>query len=631
MRATAALSFVAAFALGLASTLVAREVARRFGLVAHPRADRWHRRPTAMLGGVAIALGFSVPVLAIGTVREVGPVVALSLLVAGLGLADDLRRLSPATKLVGEALLAAGALSAGYRLGWTGSLTVDSLLTLLWLVGLANAFNLLDNMDGLAAGVAAIGATAYLVLALAHGSSSDAVMLAAYVGATSGFLVFNFFPASIFMGDTGSLFLGFTLALLAVRSGADLGAGGTSAVIIPVAVLSVPIFDTTLVTFVRSLAGRRISVGGRDHSSHRLVALGLPERRAVLVLYVCAGLAAVAGLSAYFLEVSHANVFVGFFLVGLTLFGLHLGQVRVYDAQSVPPGHRGTIALVLKAVNSRARLVDVLLDVCIVTLAYYTAYRVRFADREFVHFFPLFLTSLPIVVSSSVVSLWWAGAYRGSWRYFGVQDAWALLKGTALAILISVTAMSYLFRFQGYSRAVFAICGVIMFVLLTAGRASFRFIHRLSGARRAPRERVVIYGVGSPGLAALRASRDARLAMDVVGFVDDDWGAHGSEVEGVPVLGGFEDLVDVVRRRDVDGVLIGETDIGGARIGALAAVCRASSVFLRRCRLKFDNGRGGGRDEAPEVVSLVGQGGEDAETHDGHAGRGVVDHPTGGA
>jgi UDP-GlcNAc:undecaprenyl-phosphate GlcNAc-1-phosphate transferase len=333
MSAAAALGFFAAFALALVSTLVTRAMARRYGVVAHPRADRWHQRPTATLGGVAIALGFSVPVLALGPVHEVGPVIALALLVTALGVADDLRHLTPAAKLAGQTMVAVGALAAGYRLGWTGSMTADSLLTLLWLVGLTNAFNLLDNMDGLAAGVALIGATAYLMLALAHGASWDGLMLAAYAGATAGFLVFNFPPASIFMGDAGSLFLGFTLALLAVRAGAGLGARGPSAFAIPVAILAVPILDTTLVTLVRGLAGRSILAGGRDHASHRLVALGLSERGAVLALCGCAGLGAAAGVSAHMVGARHAVSIIGSFLLGLILFGVRLGRIRDVGAQ----------------------------------------------------------------------------------------------------------------------------------------------------------------------------------------------------------------------------------------------------------------------------------------------------------
>jgi len=496
MLGTPVLPFVAAFALSLASTLAVRAIARRFGLVAQPRDDRWHRRPTALLGGLGIAAAFSVPVLVMGVWTEVGPVVALALAVMALGLVDDIRRLSPAAKLAFEAMAAAGALFLGYRLGWTGSLTVDSLLTLLWLVGMANAFNLLDNMDGLAAGVAGIGAAAYLILALAGGTPADVLMLAAFAGATCGFLVFNVHPASIFMGDAGSLFLGFTLGLLAVRSGAGLGAGGTSAVVIPLAILSVPIFDTALVTFLRSLAGRRISEGGRDHSSHRLVALGLPERRAVFVLWVFAGAAAIAGLSVFFLDLSHGNIVAGLLAGGLTLFGVHLAQVRVYDADQAPRPH-GSVALVLKAVNARTRVLDVLIDMSVVTLAYYAAYRIRFDDAAFAYFFPLFLKSLPIVVAASITSLWWTGGYKGVWRRFGVPDALCVLKGTALATVCSVAAMSYFFRFEGYSRAVFVIGGALTFALLVAGRASFRVVHDF-GAR----PRAAVWPVAGPAADA---------------------------------------------------------------------------------------------------------------------------------
>ncbi len=505
--ATVFLPFIAACSLSLASTLVVRAISRTFGLVAQPRGDRWHRRPTALLGGIGIAVGFSVPVLVMGTWREGGPVVALALFVTALGLVDDLRRLSPAAKLAFEATAAAGALFLGYRLGWTGSLTFDSLLTLLWLVGMANAFNLLDNMDGLAAGVAGIGAAAYLILALAGGTPADVLMLAAYAGATCGFLVFNVHPASIFMGDAGSLFLGFTLGLLAVRSGAGLGTGGASAVLIPLAILSVPIFDTALVTFMRGLAGRPISEGGRDHSSHRLVALGLPERRAVFVLWVFAGIAAITGLSVFFLDLSHGNIVAGLLAGGLTLFGAHLAQVRVYDADAAPAGPHRTVALVLKVVSTRTRVLDVLIDMSVVTLAYYTAYRIRFDDAGFALFFPTFLKSLPIVVAVSITSLWWTGSYRGVWRRFGLQDALRVLKGTAMATVCSVAAMSYFFRFEGYSRAVFVICGALTFGLLVAGRASFRIVHRLTPRGRPATWPTPAVPVGQP-LPTAQTSRD---------------------------------------------------------------------------------------------------------------------------
>jgi UDP-GlcNAc:undecaprenyl-phosphate GlcNAc-1-phosphate transferase len=129
-------------------------------------------------------------------------------------------------------------------------------------------------------------------------------------------------------------------------------------------------------------------------------------------------------------------------------------------------------------------VLDVLIDMSVVTLAYYTAYRIRFDDAGFTLFFPLFLKSLPIVVAVSITSLWWTGGYKGVWRRFGLQDALCVLKGTVMATVCSVAAMSYLFRFEGYSRAVFVICGALTFGLLVAGRASFRIVHEWTSRAR---------------------------------------------------------------------------------------------------------------------------------------------------
>ena len=213
--AQAALGFV----LSLALVPLCRTAATRFGYVARPRADRWHGRPTALLGGVAIAtatLGlFSVlagiraePVLFIGAG-----------LMFAVGLLDDLISFTPATKLVFEIGVASLFVFFGYRLTWVHSLTLDTILTVLWIVGLTNAFNLLDNMDGLAAGLCLIAGTGVLGSLLSSGAGGpDSTYLALMLGSTAGFLVYNFHPASIFMGDSGSLFIGLSLAVLTLHS-----------------------------------------------------------------------------------------------------------------------------------------------------------------------------------------------------------------------------------------------------------------------------------------------------------------------------------------------------------------------------------------------------------------------------
>ena len=186
----------------------------------------------------------------------------------------------------------------GLSLPWTRSASVNMAITIFWLIGITNAINLLDNMDGLATGIAAIGSCFLTMSFLVSGQPVEALMLAIFAAALLGFLIYNSNPASIFMGDCGSLFIGFFLASAALVN----VSGGRSrsflpVLVVPILVLFIPIFDTTFVTILRKLSGRAASQGGRDHTSHRLVALGMSERRAVWMLYGFAGLSGILALS----------------------------------------------------------------------------------------------------------------------------------------------------------------------------------------------------------------------------------------------------------------------------------------------------------------------------------------------
>src|SRR5436309_15954748 len=261
-----------------------------------------------MFGGAAIAasLFFSVAVFRIGS--------QLAVLVGGaatmflVGFIDDILSLKPTTKLIAQIACASILLFFGYRLSWiTSSFTLDTILTLVWVVGMTNAFNLLDNMDGLCGGIAMIVGGS-LLISLLPGAGTHTFALARYLaillGAVAGFLVYNVHPASIFMGDSGSLLLGFSFAAVTLSSGR--AAPGRSDVLsivaAPVLVLLIPIFDTTLVTLSRWVSGRRASQGGRDHSSHRLVAIGLSERRAVALLWLLAAISGGIGVALDYLN-----------------------------------------------------------------------------------------------------------------------------------------------------------------------------------------------------------------------------------------------------------------------------------------------------------------------------------------
>ncbi len=278
--ARAALS--AAF-LTLALTPLLRRVALATGFVDQPAGRKLHTRPVPYLGGVALITSVLIGMLFEPRLPEKVAVLALGgALLGTVGLLDDHRTVSPHVRFLAQGAAAAAAVAIGLRVHATGIDAVDVVLTLVWIVGITNAFNLLDNMDGLAAGVAASGGAAVFVLAVLGRQPVPATLAAALVGASLAFLVYNRRPATVFMGDAGSLFLGFVLALLTVDIDPALAPPASFAV--PVLLLGLPILDTSTVTLARLRRGRSVLQGGKDHLSHRLVTLGLSTGGAVLVL-----------------------------------------------------------------------------------------------------------------------------------------------------------------------------------------------------------------------------------------------------------------------------------------------------------------------------------------------------------
>ncbi|HYK20712.1 MAG TPA: MraY family glycosyltransferase, partial [Pyrinomonadaceae bacterium] len=312
------------FALALILTPLVRAFARHFGFIAVPKTDRWHKKPTAMLGGAVMWLSVVITSIAFSLYGTYGKWILLgSTLLFLVGLVDDLIHIKPYQKLIGQILGSAYVVYYGLSLPWTGSVLLNMALALFWLVSITNAINLLDNMDGLAAGIAIIAA-GFLALSFVNSDQlTEAVILLVFAASLLGFLFYNSNPASIFMGDCGSMFVGFFLASSALIN----VSGGRSrsflpVLAVPILVLFIPIFDTTFVTVLRKLSGRAASQGGRDHTSHRLVALGMSERHAVWMLY---GFAALSGVLAILVQRARLDVslaaIAGFTIV-LTLVGV---------------------------------------------------------------------------------------------------------------------------------------------------------------------------------------------------------------------------------------------------------------------------------------------------------------------
>ncbi|MEQ1911867.1 MAG: MraY family glycosyltransferase, partial [Vicinamibacterales bacterium] len=382
-----------AFGLSIGLVPICRLVARKYGFVASPRADRWHGHPMALLGGVAIATSvLSLHLVVIGA-RGVPVLLVAAGAIFLIGLVDDLVSLKPVTKLVFEIGVASFLVFFNYRLGWVTSLTLDTILTVFWIVAFTNAFNLLDNMDGLCAGLSIIAGTGVFVALRLNGvAGPEVIHTALLLGATAGFLVYNFPPASIFMGDSGSLFLGLNLAVLTLNSPTQTHApaGLLSVMAAPALILMVPILDTALVTVSRLLSGRSAAQGGRDHASHRLVAIGLTERAAVLALWALSALGGLLGVAIQRYRGDLPSLGAAVFVIAMIIFAVYLSHVQVYedDPEVEPPG--GITPVVVDFVYRR-RVAEVLLDLGLIAIAYYSAYRLRFDVLQFRDYFPRFL------------------------------------------------------------------------------------------------------------------------------------------------------------------------------------------------------------------------------------------------
>ena len=598
------LAVAASAVLALALTPVVQIVARRNGMIAKPKTDRWHKKPTAMFGGVAIWL--SVVVSYVVFIRPatnqtwahfpgsfVDVVIGASTFLFLVGLADDFLHTKPYQKLIGQVMGSAFVVYYGLTLPWTSYSALNVALTIFWLIGITNAVNLLDNMDGLASGIAII-ASGFLALSfLSTGHVMEALLLVTFAGALLGFLVYNSSPASIFMGDCGSMFIGFFLASAALVN----VSGGRSrsllpVLAVPILVLFIPIFDTTFVTILRKLSGRAASQGGRDHTSHRLVALGTSERHAVWMLY---GLAALSGFLALLvqsvkLDVSLAAI-AGFTIL-LTLLGVYLAGVKVYDeTEEAQAASDNSLYAFLIDLSYKRRIFEVLLDVILILLAYWGAYAFKFGALSGSTAWKLFLRTLPVLVFVKMASFLVMGVYRGLWRYTGLDDLIVFAKAVVLSSVLSVIVVLFAFRFEGFSRTVFMIDGILMFMFLAGSRLAFRLFRQVIPiAKTAEGRRVLIYGAGDGGELLLRELQNNRgLKYSPVGFLDDDPAKSGKLIHGLKVYAGNGDLTSVCKQHQVDEVLISSTKMSAERLQEILDFCREQNILVKRMRITIED------------------------------------------
>jgi UDP-GlcNAc:undecaprenyl-phosphate GlcNAc-1-phosphate transferase len=570
--------------LSLIGASVVRTTMLRFGVVVPPRPDRWHRTPTPTYGGIAI-LGAAVVallLLAPGTLASLVPLGAVATALFAAGLYDDLVPMSALEKMVSSLAVAAFFV---FTLPGAAATPVQAMLTVvavIWFGFIDNAVNLLDNMDGLATGVSAIAA-----LALAWIFSAElgpaAALLVALAGGLLGFLLWNRHPAKIFMGNCGSLAIGGLLAACATLAIAR--AGTATSAVAAVLILAVPIVDTAFVVLLRRLAGRSTTRGNIDHTSHRLVSAGFSEPKAVALLYAL-GIGGAA--CAYLLR---ANPTTGWpvaiaFGVGVLMFLLYLARVPAYAGQDFKALQNASFAPLLSDLTFRWHAGEVLLDLALIATCYYASYRVRFEGDALAAFLPGFAASLPAILGCQLASLYLSGLYSRMWSTFGLHDLSTVLRGVTGGVVLSVLAVTYIYKFERFSRGVFLIDAVLLTIAIVGTRLSFRIIGRMVARGSAHKRRVAIYGAGSLGqLLAREMKANPEWNREPVVFLDDERQLRSRRVIGVPVRGSVKDLERLIRSMSIEEVLLSSPAINGDVETRVREVCAALNVPVRRFHL----------------------------------------------
>lgn len=578
--------------ISLFLTPLVRRVAIKHSLIAYPRADRWHKHPTALLGGISIygAVLFTALLLPVHDKNTLGLLLGGTFLFL-VGLADDRFHITPYFKLFMQVVAACIPILFGTTINVSNNHLLSIPLTLLWIVGITNSFNLLDNIDGLAAGIAAIAGLMLFAAHLLVANNPFAIFGLVIAGAAIGFLPYNFNPAKIFMGDSGSMLLGFSLAVISITGTTQQLSGLFITMLIPVFILSVPIFDTIFVMIVRRLQQRKIFEGGKDHTSHRLVTLGISQRKTVILLYaisICFGLVGI-------FYTSRSNLFittiVAFFATVILLyFGFFLFDVTSRNERAKLFAHgnsksKNEVTVLNNMFMHKRRVIEVLLDLCFIVIAYYLAYFLRFEGPLYNSNQVLLRDSILwiIIIKMSVFFIF--RLYRGMWRYISISDLITITKVVSISSVASILFVTFTFRFHDYSRKVFLLDWLILLFLILGSRITFRILGEFLSRIKEGGKNILIFGAGDTGEMIMREiKRNSALNYNPIGFIDDDNAKVGSKIQGLRVLGGRGKIEELIVSNNIQEIIIAIPSVEDTTITDIINTCREHGIPYRKIK-----------------------------------------------
>ncbi len=615
------LCFLISTCLSLLLTPLVIRLAFLVGAVDKPDERKIHNRVMPRLGGLATFSSFALtlvmahylfPHLRLEQVvlrGNIGMIGISFAMILALGVCDDIWTLKAKQKFLVQFIAGSLVYVAGFRVAQVtnpfggGVMELGLLsfpLTVLWMVGITNAFNLIDGLDGLASGIALIAGLSIAAISVLHQDMETAVVALTLVGAVFGFLKYNFNPAKIFLGDSGSLFLGFVLAVLSIESSTK---GSTAfSVVIPFLVLGVPIMDTLLAMMRRVLRSFLPDQGGKGRTSvanklgsmflpdkrhihHQLLARGFSHRDAVIVLYI---VASAFGLGAFLVTAGSLNTLLLLLAVALVIF---LG-VRKLGYKEMAFIRNGMLLRFYSRAFLGSALPQVVLDAGSVFTAFLLAQLLTI---------PNYISGTPlrswgfaalIVATIQLLAFILGGFYKRTISLLGLGDLLQILKSTLFGVVATAAAFTLLPMFpRGANVGDFILLNFYFLTTFVTGtRVIFHALNYVFHRESTEGKKAIIYGADRDGVIALQSltAQAKKRGVSPAGFLDDDPKLEGKFLDGYPIYGGHWKLERLIKELDVSEVILAAPNINPLVLERIKRIALESGIHVRFLRMSFE-------------------------------------------
>lgn len=593
------------------------KLAKLVGAIDYPNERKVHKYPIPRLGGISIYLSFIFslyvfslidPINVYITNKTVLLLILSSTVVLLLGIWDDIRELKPGKKFLGQCIAATIVYLAGFRISYITSISGDMLylgvldypITLLWIVGITNAFNLIDGLDGLAAGVAAIAGITIFSISLVKADITSAILVLAFVGAIVGFIRYNFYNAKIFLGDSGSLLIGFTLAIFSIMSKTK--SSTAFSVIFPLLVLGLPIMDTMLSMirrFIRSLKPdqklatknlgfKSIFYPDKNHIHHQLMGFGFSQRKVVVILYV---VSIVLGIVAF--TITFVNTLVAVpILIGVAVI-IFIGVTQLgYKEMAIL--RNGTFLPIFEMPLVKNSSFQVLLDFFAIIFSYWVSVYLSTSfgtHSEFKNYSSIL--NLMIISTVQVFTLSMGGVYNLTLKHFSLGDVIKIIK----LIIISVFATWFIFSIIYQSPFYFPITTYLLdfyifSTLIIGGRLLFKILHYYAKTyTHEGKINVLVYGLPYPnGIHILDCFlQNGNSDYSPVGILDDDPYLEGKRINGYKILGSHWNLQSILNKNIVHEILVFSNNVNPVALERLVKISSKNNIRVKKINTTIDN------------------------------------------